>query len=725
MRHFILHLLILLAPCAMAQPILPVITQVGLARLNASAKQHLRANELVQAVKGRFPVQLMHQQAMVGFLGRFDTGSPTPVPGPYIQWGARVGNVISFRIDAFHLDRLMTINGLHYAELATIKSPALDHAVRDIRADSVQQGLGLPSTFTGRNTILGIIDIGFDFTHPMFYDTAMTATRILAAWDHYKQSGSPPAGYGYGALYNGANELSAAQCDTIDPFGERSSHVTHVAGIAGGGGAGTPFRGVAFDAELLFVTIGMDDSAILDGITWMQQRADQEGKRLVVNASWGSRDGPLDGTSLFNQALDQITEQGVLFVCANGNFGGVTCHLGHAFTGDTIHTRAAFASSGSDPYYAGQSLLLWGDIGASFSASIACYSSSGTLSAASPWYNTAAGPLFLDTMLVSGVDTLFYSIAYEAAHPLNGRPYLQFKARRSNNGSQVALNMTASSGMVHAWNDMNYTVGPALGGMAFEAAQVGWTPGDRQFTVVEPACGHGVIGVGAYRAAYLNGAGAPAGGQLASFSSRGPTIDRRVKPDICAPGVAVASSISSFATTSHVPVTSVPFQGRVYPFGSMQGTSMATPMVTGAAALLFEMVPNATPAQVKQVLLDNAREDLFTGNIPDTGSTVWGAGKLNVHGAAIDLLGLVDIPEGNERTLSIWPNPATRIVHVQRAGQADKATYSVLDATGKIIATGTFTTGMTTLEVGTWARGAYLLIVKDKSSTFTRRLVLE
>lgn len=723
MKHIITLWSLASALYVAGQPVLPATTRADLAHLQAIAKQQPDARRLVTSAQGRFPIAFMNGSAMVGFLGKLGPGAGTRTATDHIQWGARVGDVISFRVDAYHLEGLGSIPNMAYAELASIVAPMLDKVVRDVRADSVQQGINLPQTYTGRNTILGIMDAGFDYTHPMFYDTAMTATRILAAWDPYKQSGPHPAGYAYGTEFNGASELLAAQCDTMVQ-GARDIHGTHVAGIAGGGGAGTPYRGMAFDADFLFVSLGPDNAALLDGFAWMRDRAQQEGKKLVINASWGSRDVPMDGTSLFNQAMDQLSDQGVLFVCANGNYGGVACHIGHSFSGDTLRTRAVFSNS-SDPFYAGQSLMLWGEVGAPFSASIASTNAGNAVLAQTPWYSTTSGSTFLDSMLLSGNDTLFFTVAYEAAYPTNGRPFMRFTAWRSSTMIKLALRTTSANGTVHAWNDEQYIGGGALGGTEFQGTQPGWTPGDHQCTVIEPACGLSVIGVGAYQAAYVDDQGDAAGGQLAGFSSRGPTMDGRLKPDICAPGVDVVSSVNSFATVSYTPVTSVSFNGHDYPFGLLGGTSMATPVVSGCAALLREAAPNATPAQIKAALMVNARTDNFTGAIPAQGSTVWGLGKVNIYRAIVDLLGVVGISEDDRGSVSLWPNPTADVLHVKRAGTPGPVRYAVVGTDGQLVAQGVLKAPTASFDMRSWASGTYLLIMSEPCGTITRRIVRE
>ena len=58
-----------------------------------------------------------------------------------------------------------------------------------------------------------------------------------------------------------------------------------MAGIAGGSGAGLGLKGMAPAAEFLFATLMVDEA--LDAFEWMQSVAEEDGKRLVINNSWG------------------------------------------------------------------------------------------------------------------------------------------------------------------------------------------------------------------------------------------------------------------------------------------------------------------------------------------------------------------------------------------------------------------------------------------------------
>jgi subtilisin family serine protease len=112
------------------------------------------------------------------------------------------------------------------------------------------------------------------------------------------------------------------------------------------------------------------------------------------------------------------------------------------------------------------------------------------------------------------------------------------------------------------------------------------------------------------------------GDVMAGFSSRGPTQDKSVKPDVVAPGQDVFSA--GFAPGA--------FPANVLGFGSASGTSMATPHVAGAAALLLQLHPWWSPAMVKSALMSTATEEVFTNTAKTNRAGVLdrGAGRIDL-----------------------------------------------------------------------------------------------
>ncbi|WP_307584397.1 S8 family peptidase [Paenibacillus wynnii] len=108
--------------------------------------------------------------------------------------------------------------------------------------------------------------------------------------------------------------------------------------------------------------------------------------------------------------------------------------------------------------------------------------------------------------------------------------------------------------------------------------------------------------------------------RITSFSSRGPTLDGRIKPDIVAPGETI---ISLRAPCSQLD-REFPFLRIGKKYFVLSGTSMSTPIVSGAAAQLLQCNPSLSPKQVKEKLKRNTFR-LKLG--PNTG----GSGEINVR----------------------------------------------------------------------------------------------
>lgn len=115
---------------------------------------------------------------------------------------------------------------------------------------------------------------------------------------------------------------------------------------------------------------------------------------------------------------------------------------------------------------------------------------------------------------------------------------------------------------------------------------------------------------------------------LAGFSSRGPSpFTFLIKPDVTAPGVNVYSSVFSFGPGG--------FEDLVFDFAMFQGTSMATPHLAGAAALLLDLHPDWSPADVKSAMVQNGARvvtDHVNGTV-DPGVLARGGGRLELVGA--------------------------------------------------------------------------------------------
>ncbi len=151
--------------------------------------------------------------------------------------------------------------------------------------------------------------------------------------------------------------------------------------------------------------------------------------------------------------------------------------------------------------------------------------------------------------------------------------------------------------------------------------------GDNLFTATSPAVAYKAIAVGATDSLK----------RVAAFSSRGPTIDRRVKPDIVAPGVNIISALSpqsltDYAYNSFVEQFIVTGNGGNYI--AFSGTSMAAPVVSGGLALLKSAFPTLKPTQLMSALYITANKSMIEN---DYDYFSYGNGFLDIK-AAYDYL---------------------------------------------------------------------------------------
>ena len=154
----------------------------------------------------------------------------------------------------------------------------------------------------------------------------------------------------------------------------------------------------------------------------------------------------------------------------------------------------------------------------------------------------------------------------------------------------------------------------------------------------------------------------------AYFSSRGPTLDGRVKPDVSAPGVGITSAVA----------------GTPNGYADLDGTSMATPFVAGLTLLMLDQNPALTPQQVKDKIMQTAIDWARGGNNQTTGTSGadidYGAGRLDAY-AALQSAGATDL-----HSAAPTSTRASRGHHPSAGAQVDFA-LDVTDTTFPIGAT--------------------------------------
>ena len=598
----------------------------------------------------------------------------------------------------------------------------LHRAAEDARLDSVRQAINLPQEFTGEGVIIGVTDWGFDYTHPVFYDTNMIHYRVLRAWDQFKTSGPAPEGYDYGTEYIGAEALLSAKCDTSNVY-DYAYHGTHCAGIAGGAGAGTKFRGVAVDAEFLFVSVNLTDQQVIDAWRWMYDVSQQEGKRLVISMSWGLyyMDN-MDGTGALAEEMQRLNDLGVVFVSSAGNNGDENSHLMHTFTQqDTIRTQFTFPQSSI-----GSSITLMGSVNQPFSFSVFAMDNSFNIIAETPFYSTADDFGSFDNVLIIGNDSVHYWGEIQAANAYNNKPEAQLQVSK-NSSYKFGLAVVAAGGDFHVWNmaliESNY--GNWGGTFNRPGSHPDWIAGDNLYSVSTPANVDCAITVAAHSARFTAPSGNISGGAIADFSSSGPGFGATAKPDISAPGKNVVSSLSSYTNTySGTSTASVQFNDRTYKFVSLSGTSMSCPFVAGVAALVLQVNPYLSAAQVKDILLETAYNDQFT---EQAGVLRFGHGKVNAYQAVLRSLttvGVDDYVVTKEPLFTVFPNPASNQCFVTANTESDNTLCQLMDMTGRVVLQTILTPGVNTLNVQHLTPGCYVMRITDGKKVVTKKMVI-
>ena len=681
-------------------------------------------DNMSKSLLDRYPIRYENGVAYIGVIAKVDnTFSAANVEAKGVRVTSRVGDIVTMRTPIEALPMLEGVSGIKYMTVAHHVAPMMDNTRVDTRTDSVQAGLGLPMPFNGEGVLIGITDWGFDYTHPNI--NKANNLRVLRAWDHFKLSGPAPEGFNYGTEYKTPEEVYAAQCDTFGLYGY-GTHGTHVAGICGGNGTATGHViGQAPKAKFILGSWYLDEASWLDQVAWMKRVADEEGKRLVINSSWGMYTfSTLDGTSLLSEAINSYSDSGIVFVTSGGNNGDVNFHLQHTFgQEDTLISIATYYADGI-----GQGLIYWGEEnGAPFEAGFALVENGGSHNIHySPMYSTSGDIDYLESYLVAGNDTIHYDIMIEARNPLDNRPHILLNVQK-NYGYKLMMRCTSSEGAtVHVWNMTNLANNAGNMGCDFVNSGIfGCQNGDKFYGIGEPACAEKAITVAAHIAdTYRNDVYTTGG--LTYFSSFGPTLDGRNKPEISAPGSNVVSSISSFTDlTNYSPVYQGQINGRRYMWSTMSGTSMSSPAVTGIVALMLQANPNLTVDQIREILFTTVRNDDKTGPLRanDSISNSWGYGKadaLRAVSAAYDRLSVEQAADIRPE-LIVFPNPTANMVTVV-TGSNEPELMEVFTIDGHRVMSRNIMSN-TEIDLGGMAQGVYFVRVHDRAGVRTAKLI--
>jgi subtilisin family serine protease len=299
------------------------------------------------------------------------------------------------------------------------------------------------------------------------------------------------------------------------------------------------------------------------------------------------------------------------------------------------------------------------------------------------------------------------------------------KLRRTGS-AKVVLEVASPAGGLHLWNVMELQNRTTNWSTAFTSEVPGTVAGDNNYGVAEPAgVGPSVITCASHRAEQFSGGGEMLFGYLSNFSSRGPTVDGRTKPDISAPGEQVRSAVSRFDPGQANAPQTVEFEGHAYPFQTFSGTSMSGPAVAGVVALMLQAEPTLDAVQVKSILRTTARLDQRTGPIGPEGTLSWGWGKVNALAAVLAARAIVSTPEidAEPDDVTVYPNPTDGDLRIDGMEalrvRLHSATGAMVLEQGVVPGAGDVVVTMSGLPAG-----VYLAEITGRARTVFRRVVL-
>ncbi len=422
---------------------------------------------------------------------------------------------------------------------------------------------------TGRGVVIAVIDSGIDYTLPHFRNPD-GSTRILALWDQGQQRSekySPPEGFFQGRLYteNDINEsLDMLQADNEDGTQrnllslDTSGHGTAVTGIAASGEVEN-YKGVAPESSLVIVKLANTDrqsfprtTEMMRALTFVIRFCEQRSLPVAVNMSFGNSYGSHNGGSILERFIDNISEIGRNVICiGTGNEGAGGGHFSDVVRqGRPLRAEFAVAS-----YEAALNLQIWKNYIDTYRITI----------------TAPLGQSFIIQEQLQGQaeaileNTKLLVYAGEPKpYTTNQEVYIEFLPQRDYIDSGVWI---VTFEPVDVKNGYIYMYLPGEAARSSGTRFVSSTP---EVTLTIPSTAERAIAVGAYNSVYNAYADFSGRGYANQSSGNGEREIGKVRPTLVAPGVSL-QAITPGGTYQYV-----------------SGTSFATPIVTGSAALMME-----------------------------------------------------------------------------------------------------------------------------------------
>ena len=546
-------------------------------------------------------------------------------------------------------------------------SALMDSTALHINALPVYAGQSLPQAFTGKGVVMGIQDIGFDLTHPNFYDSTATKYRIKRLWDQLSVDT-------LGSRYYVGNDYTSKKAllrYAHSRDGELQTHGTHTLGIAAGSGYNSKYRGIAYESDICLVANGAsDDYNLIDsvnrykytsatdlmGFMYIFDYAQSTAQPCVISFSEGGNESINGDDSLYYATLNKLVGPGRIIVSSAGNNAQLNRYFHKTVEEES---KGAFITAWDKNIYF--SLIGNDDMFLRFKF----YHDDQIDTLLIPTKNILSmkDSLFEDTITIADFQYIFKVQAYHSHFGVNKTAYDVLINSNKNFWNNTDLSFEAVGKRV----DTEYF--QYAGFLTTNSKDATLNAGDNTHCINSPSSAPSVISVGAtsYRTGIINYLGEyksfiqGTNGERANYSSVGPTLDGRIKPDVMAPGTNIISSYSSYYL-EHNPtagdiswdVEHFQFGGRTYAWNTNSGTSMSSPVVGGVIALWLQAKPTLTPADIKGIFSRTCSHHDPSLSYPNN---EYGYGEIDAYRGLLDILGINGI-EG------LSPQPAVSYQHL-------------------------------------------------------------
>ena len=567
---------------------------------------------------------------------------------------ARVGDISIAAIPLSKLGALSCGRQVKRIETGRRCSIQMDTTRLVVNAEKVYTGEGLPQSYTGRGVVVGVQDIGFDLTHPNFYSADMSQYRIKALWDQLSRDTIGSTLY-VGRDYVGREALLKLE-HPID--GETQTHGTHTAGIAAGSGAEgngvvSPYRGMACGADLVLVDNAADNASLIDpkdyykftyatdalGFKYIFDYAERMHQPCVINFSEGSSQDFHGYDQLYYELLAKLIGPGRIIVSSAGNDGARNSYI-HKNIGKE---RAGAFIMGNEKRFSCTAKSKQ-----TFTFRISVYdnvASPQIVDISTVNVCNAQDSLLTDSLLVGGKKYKWRVLAYPNSYDTSETAYdFQLSSPlKLGDSPQVSLQVMGRDADIELYRMSGYMFPHSLDPVL--------DAGDCRYTIFSPSSSPDVICVGStsYRTQFVNYLGekkvydSGQKGIRSSFSAMGPTLDGRIKPDVMAPGQNIISSYSTFFINNPKNVNAsvksdvrhFDYNGRTYAWNANAGTSMSTPVVTGAIALWLQADPTLTPADCLEIFAKTCTHYDASLSYPNN---LYGYGQIDVAAGLREVL---------------------------------------------------------------------------------------